>query len=552
MQQKYFRLASIAALTLGSGTALALPFNSFDPRSMAMGGTGVAVDEPGTAPFFNPALLSADDNKRRYSVELPVIGVRLYDPAKMRDNLPTLSDNANALTASTTPLSNSSTTLSNNTATLTSSITNLSNVGTPTVATLATVSANLSAVKSNMTTVSGDMATVSSNSTTVQTNLDKVNNSLIALNNKPLQGEFGAAMVIGVPGKNYGMAFYANAWGAAGGTLLYKDATTVSNISGALGSTSTALSNSSALISATSSAQTTLDAAIAALNTANTSCQAPNQASAACTTALASAQTALTAAQTSLTSTSTSLSNNAATVTTAASTVTANNTAQSQIQLRGVLISETGVSISHGFVTRDQEWALGITPKYMQLQLFDALLSANNSGTTNNATGSDYLAKYSTLNFDLGVAKSYLNGWRTGVVAKNVIPQSFDFKRAPTAGATPVATGSVLKLNPQLRAGVSHENEWSTIAFDLDLTQNDPAGLENKSQYAALGGELSAFGWAQLRAGYRADMLNSARNVTSLGLGISPRIPYFKVHFDVAYAYNADEQGASLRLGMNF
>jgi hypothetical protein len=549
MQQKYFRLASIAALTLGSGTALALPFNSFDPRSMAMGGTGVAVDEPGTAPFFNPALLSADDNKRSYSFELPVIGIRLYDPAKMRDTLPTLSDDANALTASTTPLSNNSTTLQNDTATLTTNITNLANVGTPTAGTLATVSANLTTVKTNMTTVSGDMTTVSNNSTTVQTNLNKVNSSLLALNNKPLQGEFGAAMVIGVPGKNYGMAFYTNAWGAAGGTLIYKDAGTVNNISGALGTTSTALTSSSNLISATSTAQTDLNAAIAALNTANTNCNVTPVAS--CTTDLANAQAKLLAAQASLSSASTTLSGNATTITNAASTVTANKTALSQIHLRGVLVTETGLSISHGFVTRDQEWALGVTPKYMQLQLFDALLDAN-TGNANNATGSDNVAKYSTLNFDMGVAKSYLNGWRTGVVVKNVLPQKFDFKRAPTAGATPVATGDTLNLNPQLRAGVSHENAWSTIAFDLDLTQNDPAGLENKSQYAALGGELSALGWAQLRAGYRADMLNSARNVTSFGLGISPRIPYFKIHFDLAYAYNADEQGASLRFGMNF
>jgi hypothetical protein len=160
--------------------------------------------------------------------------------------------------------------------------------------------------------------------------------------------------------------------------------------------------------------------------------------------------------------------------------------------------------------------------------------------------GSGNLAKYSAFNFDIGTARNYENGWRTGLVIKNVLPQEYDFKR------NDVATGSKLSLKPQIRAGVSHENEWSTVALDADLTKNDPAGLENHSQYVALGGELSALGWAQLRAGYRADLVDSARNLTSVGLGISPRIPYFKFHFDLAYAFNSNEQGASLRFGLNF
>jgi hypothetical protein len=470
MQRKSLRLASITALLLSSGTALAVPFNSFDPRSMSMGGAGVAVGDPATAPFFNPALLSASDPAKKYSVEFPIIGARLYDPADMRNNLTTLSDNINALnssisTANTTANSTSSTTLQN--------------------------------LPANMTAVANG--------------IDKVNAQLSSLSNKPLQGEFGAATVIGVPGKNYGVAFYADSWGAAGGTLVYNDGTTLSGLSTSVRAAANALA-------------ATTGAAAAACQAVSNGTGTPADVQA-CLAAVAASQGSLVNAQGAINFNTNQLA--------------------SKIHLRGVLINEAGLSISHGLVTRDQEWALGITPKYMQLQLFDALLDAN-SGNTNNATNSDNIAKYSTLNFDMGIAKSYLNGWRTGVVVKNVLPQKFDFKRAQ------VATGDTLNLNPQLRAGVSHETNWSTLAFDLDLTQNDPAGLENRSQYAALGGELSAFGWAQLRAGYRADMLNSARNVTSFGLGLSPRIPFFKLHFDLAYAYNADEQGASLRFGFNF
>ncbi|MDP2804766.1 MAG: conjugal transfer protein TraF [Gallionellaceae bacterium] len=479
MQKKYFKIAATTALLLSSATVLALPFNSFDPRTMAMGGAGVAVDDPSTAPFFNPALLSATDPTKKYSIELPVIGARAYDPGELRTKLDTLNTNITALNNSITA-------------------TNLGS--SPTSAQIALLPGRMSTVSTNITTV---------------------NNLLNSLSNQPIQGEFGAATVIGVPGKNYGFAFYANAWAAVGGTLEYNDSTTLSNLSTSVSSAANALSSTTGTAAA---------ACTAVQNGTGTS---------------ADISTCLAAA-----------SNIASTLVNAQGVVNFSTSTQiaSKIHLRGVIVSEAGLSVSHGFVTNNHEWSLGVTPKIMQLQLFDALLSATNGSSTSAVTGSDYLAKYNAYNFDLGLAKSYNNGWRTGFVIKNVIPQTFDFKSIASGAATGSAqsTTGTLNMKPQARVGVSRSNTWSTVAFDLDLTQNDPAGLENKSQYAALGGELSAWGWAQIRAGYRADLLNTARNVASVGLGISPRIPYFKPHLDIGVAGNKNEVGASLRLGFNF
>jgi hypothetical protein len=432
MKKMPLNFALLSALSLSATSVFALPFNSFDPRSMGMGGAGVAVGDPATAPFFNPALLSASDPAKKYSVEFPVIGVRLYDPANMRTELNTLSSNITAMNNSIST---------------------------------AQVAANGNSVPALRTALNS-----------VVSNVNQVNTSLSKLSNQPLQGEFGAATVIGVPGQNYGVAFYANAYGALGGTLEYNDAQQLTNYANAINAT---------------------------LNGTPTS--------------------------------------------------PTNITLTSKLHLRGVTIAEAGLSISHGFaktLKAPSDWSLGVTPKIIQLQLFDALLDPAKSSS--NATGNDYLATYSTMNLDVGAAKVYANGWRTGAVIKNLIPQSFDFKTAPTPGATPVANGSTLNLKPQVRVGVSRENSWSTVALDVDLMQNDPAGLENKSQYVALGGELSAWGWAQFRAGYRADLVNSSRSVASIGLGLSPRIPYFKIHTDIAVAGNANEMGASLRFGFNF
>lgn len=65
---KPLKLALVSALCLSSSVAFALPFNSFDPRSMAMGGAGVAVGSAGTAPFFNPALLAVTKDEDDFRV----------------------------------------------------------------------------------------------------------------------------------------------------------------------------------------------------------------------------------------------------------------------------------------------------------------------------------------------------------------------------------------------------------------------------------------------------------------------------------------------------
>ncbi len=483
MYKVCLKLTALVSLLIVCNVAIALPFESFDPRSMAMGGTGVAVGDPSTAPFFNPAMLTASDPSKKYSFEFPIIGARLYDPSDMHNNLKSLSDNINTLSLSLDAVNAAS-----------------GNTATP---------ATIQQLPGNMNTLAG--------------NIDKVNSSLAALSNQPLQGVFGLATVVGIPGKNWGFAFYADAWGAVGGTLEYNDHQTLFDLSTSVKSASTSLSSGAVACAA-------VQAGGAGATQANV-------------------QACLGAGDT--------LVNNKGTVNFSTSTGIT-----SKIHVRGVAVEEAGLSISHNLVTSDHSWSLGVTPKVMNLQLFDALLAANNGTNTSNATGNDYLAKYNTVNFDMGVAKSYNNGWRTGVVVKNVIPQSFDFKRAPNPGDTPIAIGSKLNMNPQGRLGISHENAWSTVAFDLDLAKNNPAGLESKSQYAGLGGELSAWGWAQLRAGYRSDLVNKGQDLISLGFGLSPRIPYFKPHLDLAVTSsrdvlsngwnNATQAGASLKLGFNF
>ena len=414
------KFALSVALLASSSVAFAIPFGSFDTRSMGMGGAGVAVGSPDAAPLFNPALLSISKESDRFSLLLPTIGIRAADPEDLQTNVDNFQNGKY--------LDNLQTAVNNFKA-------------LPTTA-------NAGIVAANINTVNAQLATLS---------------------NKPVTVGAGLATVVALPGKKVGAAFYLNENAAAGGSFQYKDKATLDQLS--------------------------IDVnQCAALNLA--SCSAVNSFS--------------------------------------------TNNLTSGVHVKGVTLGEVGVSLSQEFEFSGHKVALGITPKIVKAKLYDATFLVNNSSSN---IGDKNIAEYSYFNFDLGAAKNYDNGWSTGFVIKNVIPQTLDFKLAQ------VPTGESLKLSPQARLGVAHTNSWSTVAADLDLTRNDPAGFEKATQYLALGGELNAFDWAQLRAGYRMDMVDSARNIASVGLGLAP----FKVvHIDLAVARNATEVGASFQLGVRF
>ena len=83
-----FLLITVSVVVLSSSL---LAQSGFDPRSMGMGGTGVAVANPATAPFFNPAVLSIEE-RERFSIDFPTLGARVYDPENFRDGLNAFQD----------------------------------------------------------------------------------------------------------------------------------------------------------------------------------------------------------------------------------------------------------------------------------------------------------------------------------------------------------------------------------------------------------------------------------------------------------------------------
>jgi hypothetical protein len=157
------------ALTIAAGGAFAAPFSSPDPRSFAMGGTGVAAGTSANAIFMNPALLAVKRDRDRFSLELPIVGGRLLEQGGIIDAIEDF-DSFNPI---------------------------------------ARFDAALNAFNT------GDMDAVREELIAAGTDLDS---RLRSISDKVLQVEGNAAVVVGVPGERLGVSVFVNAH-VVGGVL---------------------------------------------------------------------------------------------------------------------------------------------------------------------------------------------------------------------------------------------------------------------------------------------------------------------------------------------
>ncbi len=114
MSQLILRLVFVLLFSICPLAVLAVPFGSYDPRSMAMGGAGVASGNSANAVFFNPSLLAQYTARKhrarnsRYVFPVASLSVSSVaeDIADLADSNPEqmLSDSIAAYNASPTPI----------------------------------------------------------------------------------------------------------------------------------------------------------------------------------------------------------------------------------------------------------------------------------------------------------------------------------------------------------------------------------------------------------------------------------------------------------------
>ncbi|EJG3702892.1 conjugal transfer protein TraF [Salmonella enterica] len=209
---------------------------------------------------------------------------------------------------------------------------------------------------------------------------------------------------------------------------------------------------------------------------------------------------------------------------------------------RAAVITDVGISLAREFETAGRKWSLGLTPKYQRVDLFNYNVSVQDYDKSDFSKDRYHNTK-NGFNADIGAYTDLNDNWTLGLVAQNVIPRSIDSREVN-------GTTETFKVRPQSTAGISWHNDFITTALDVDLTPASGFVSDEKRQFAAIGAEVNAWKWAQLRAGYRQNMASGNGSAFTAGIGISP---FDVVHIDVSGLVGTDRTyGAIAQLQFTF
>ncbi|MFY7114687.1 conjugal transfer protein TraF [Enterobacter cloacae complex sp. SHL020] len=206
------------------------------------------------------------------------------------------------------------------------------------------------------------------------------------------------------------------------------------------------------------------------------------------------------------------------------------------------LVSEYGLAMAHQFTLAGTPVSVGITPKLQRVDTWNYNVAINNYSTSDFHSG-EWKRSESGANMDIGLATQLTPEWTVGLTGQNLVSRNVSTREVNGLQDT-------FQIRPQATAGTSWSNGLITLATDVDLTPASGFASDEKAQYAGVGAELNAWDWAQVRAGYRADMRNSDNNVFTAGIGISP---LNVVHLDLTGMAGTDRTyGAAAQLTFTF
>jgi len=526
-------LIALSVLAAASQSSVAAPFAPMDARGMAMGNTGVASARMAGAPYYNPALLAAPRAQDDFQMILPSIGLNIE--GQFAETAKDMNENLNEndyktfnesliehFETITNGIDNNLSNINNNLTQLTS-LANKANL-TPADVTSITNNANqLKTGTTNLTANTGDLKTTT----------DDLNAELNRINGESLRGMLGSNPVaIAVPSKNLAIAISTSLNATLSGRLTYsnQDQATLQNIVGAVddfAQLTTSLSDAALAISACGA-----DAGCIATAKQN----------------FENASAELTSFQSDGGVIQTDDQGNV--------TFNGNQDLTSSAQMAGIVVFDAGLSFAREFNIKGHDVAIGVTPKLQKITTIDYIAAADQEFDSDDLE--DSKKEESTINIDLGASYQFGENkqFQTGVVIKNLLSKTYK-----------TALGTKIHQDAQVRGAISHSTSWSTVAIDLDLLENKPVAFEDPTQFIGIGGELDAFGFAQLRAGYRMNIADTSQTQTTVGAGFwlfGPRLDFaistsaINVIDDITSGKDAEDIDLSeeisfaLQLGMEF
>lgn len=562
--------------------AIATPFTGNDAQSGAMGNTGVASATPQNAFQFNPALLADYPDQNDFSLTLPSVKFFLDDGYGLVNTVTTFNDEgtwdqfqAIDTGALTTAVFGDGGSEPSMTDVLGNIGTDISNVATAIAAIQSCLDSSndpncdgnntgdLNNASASLTTNSGvldtKVDTASTQSDLINSAVSGTLTSFTTFNDAPLQLGLGIdALNIALPSRKLGMAVSFSTSTTVGAQIqvssedfapvqgMADDLSSITGLASDLSSAMNVLAARNQELSNHLSNQPT--------NTGDPNYPSEIQAwgdelevrSAAVTAAQADVNTALTAL--------TGYEGNFYDGNTGEFTTPSVGELTSSIEFVGANISEVGVSVARQVVIRGQEVAVGVTPKVQSINIFEKTIGLDNATSEQANFEADPLGYFmeSTTNtfranLDIGAAKTwdYYGRVRAGVALKDIIPWNLESK-----------SGTELIIRPKLRVGAAHETRFTKVALDLDITENKPLKYGVPTRYLGIGGELNAFNWAALRAGYRTNLSLENSGVLSAGIGLTP----FGTGLDISgwfkpsseWSEMIQDAGATVQFSVNF
>ncbi|WP_102504608.1 conjugal transfer protein TraF [Salinivibrio kushneri] len=212
-------------------------------------------------------------------------------------------------------------------------------------------------------------------------------------------------------------------------------------------------------------------------------------------------------------------------------------------------ISELGVALATNLELAGQRVAVGVTPKLQRITTYNYGVAVDDYDT-DDWDDSRYREEDNTFNLDLGAV--WQSGpYRVGLAGKNLVSQDVD---TVTSEVNSEKKHFTYQLEPQFTLGSAFVSDFVTVAADLDLNKKSAfkgtLNVDDDTQFFRVGAEFDAFGHAQLRTGYRADLEDNVDNAFTLGLGLSP---FGVANLDIAASIiDSNSYGGSAQLAFTF
>lgn len=544
-------LATSIAMAIAQ-QASAAPLVPIDARGLAMGSTGVASAKLAHAPQYNPALLSTAHADDDFAIVFPQIGVIVSDEEEMVDSFDALSNDPYAGSSSgesiidhfegiTDQLDNilvsDSNSMEQQISDFETLISNVPGNGGDDSTTAAQLTAATNTLNTSATALTAQTQELE------DTTID-LTSELSSISGRAIRGNLGLSGAIAIPSKTFAAAISVSGSAFFSGRMFFTDNDN-SLFNGYAEAVDAYATSTQEYTQATQDlAQATEDFE---------TCSATFSCTATETDAVTAATAEAESKQSALENFSyekdgrTILSSDGV-----SGDITLDDDLTSNVQIVAVGVTEIGLTFSREFEVLGENISFGITPKLQTIKTFNYVASVDDDDIEEEDI-TDTEQDFSSFNLDAGAAYQFgsSNQWQVGIVAKNLISKEYE-----TESNANTITGEVVKtkisLDTQFRGGVSHTTDWSVIAIDVDLMENDPVAFEEPTQYAAIGTELDLFDTLQLRAGYRTNLSVSDASIASIGLGFSP----FGVHLDIAAMANPSdpekEAGVAMELGFYF